>query len=325
MILAQITPFRQFVRAYSTLIGIGDDLRRMSNIHDGLASIEQSINRISEVITPPSPGVVEVPAPKQEIEMNVVAGSDESDILRQEYEELKANTRKTVYDLARLANETIFAGLSINEQQIRCLINLAGTPVFQAFYIIDALRKTTGVPGDACEYGVATGRTSALMAASLLSINSKKRLWLYDSFEGLPKPHYKDLMLNDLYNLGDMSRYEGMFSFGENCVRAELIKVGFPQDQAEICKGWITTESLREKSPTQISMCYLDMDFYQSTKVVLEFLIERMPLGGIVVLDDYNFFSQGVKTAVDEIMADFPHNFTLQNPYSDKFAVLTRI
>ena len=60
--------------------------------------------------------------------------------------------------------------------------------------------------GDVCEYGVAQGATSTLIAKT---INGMKDLFLFDSFEGLPKPSKEDGLKDDIFNLGDMSRYEG--------------------------------------------------------------------------------------------------------------------
>lgn len=72
MILARFSPFKQLIRAYSTLIGMGDDIRRLSNVHDGLASIERSINHLSDVMTPPAPVVVD--APRREIDIHEING-----------------------------------------------------------------------------------------------------------------------------------------------------------------------------------------------------------------------------------------------------------
>ncbi len=65
-------------------------------------------------------------------------------------------------------------------------------------------------------------------------------------------------------------------------------------------------------------------DFYQSTYEVLQFLIDRMPKGGIAVIDDYGFFSEGVRTALSEIGADHPGAFSFEHPFEDKFVILTR-
>ena len=67
------------------------------------------------------------------------------------------------------------------------------------------------------------------------------------------------------------------------------------------------------------------MDFYQSTYDVISFLIERMSKGGIAVIDDYGFFSAGVKTAVTEIFTKYPDAFSLEHPFNDKFVILTRL
>ncbi|WP_250538831.1 MULTISPECIES: FkbM family methyltransferase [unclassified Caballeronia] len=70
MRLAQITPFRQAIKVYSILIGIGDDLRHLSNLRDGLTSIEHSIDRLTQVMTPLAP----VTAPKHEVDIHEING-----------------------------------------------------------------------------------------------------------------------------------------------------------------------------------------------------------------------------------------------------------
>lgn len=245
-------------------------------------------------------------------------------VLKHDYKETKSHLAKTIADLVRLAESTILPGLPIGEVQLSRLANLTGTPVFQALFIIDALKKTASIPGDVCEYGVATGRTSALIAATLNKLNSSKQLWLYDSFEGLPKPSDKDSMLDDVYGLGRIEKYQGYFSFPEEHVRRALEEVNFAAGQTVICKGWITAESLLNNSPSLISCCYLDMDFYQSTKDVLNLLGKRMPTHGIAIIDDYGFFSTGVKTAVDEAVAENPGAFSISRPFNDKFVILTK-
>jgi O-methyltransferase len=245
-------------------------------------------------------------------------------VMKRALEDAASHRHRTTYDLLRLASRYLFPELEVSGQKFECLANLTGTPAFQALFILDSLHRTKCIQGDICEYGVAQGRTSALIAATLNQSGSDKRLWLYDSFEGLPKPSTKDALLHDLYGLGDMARYEGMFSIPEDFVQAELDRSGFPRDRVTICKGWIEAVTLPTRSPPMISFAYLDMDFYQSTKDVLSLLIERMSVGGIAIVDDYEFFSSGVKTAVDEITSEFPGAFKLERPFDDKFAVLTR-
>jgi hypothetical protein len=205
------------------------------------------------------------------------------------------------------------------------LSRLAGTTMLEAAFILKSLEQTKNLDGDWCEYGVAHGRTSALLAQAMLQQQRPRTLWLYDSFEGLPDPHEKDVLLHDIFRKGSIGAYKGAISFPEIYVREELHSVKAGTDWFRINKGWITAESLAANSPSRISFAFLDMDFYKSTYDVLRLLIERMPTGGIAILDDYGFFSEGVKTAAQEVLAEFPGTFELDVPYSDKFAVLTRI
>jgi hypothetical protein len=91
-----------------------------------------------------------------------------------------------------------------------------------------------------------------------------------------------------------------------------------------VVKGWINPTLLGEHSPDLVSFAYLDMDLYQSTYDVLKFLVHHTPPRAVIVVDDYDYFSEGVKTAVTEIINEFPGAFILERPYNDKFVILTR-
>ena len=52
--------------------------------------------------------------------------------------------------------------------------------------------------------------------------------------------------------------------------------------------------------PKKVSFAYLDFDFYQPTLDSLNFLQIALNIGGIIIVDDYDFFSTGAKTATDE-------------------------
>ena len=57
--------------------------------------------------------------------------------------------------------------------------------------------------------------------------------------------------------------------------------------------------TLLEHAPNTISILRLDTDYYESTKSELVHLLPRLPVGGILIIDDYDTF-QGQKKAVDE-------------------------
>jgi O-methyltransferase len=246
-------------------------------------------------------------------------------VQKRENAELYGHRLQGIRDLARLMQSTVLPELVVSDASLGRMNRLTGTTSLEALYILESLRLTQTVPGDVCEFGVAQGRTSALVASVLLETNSPKYLWLYDSFEGLPKPSLKDVLLHDLYGRGSMANYEGVFAIPEHYLSAELADVGFPTDKVRVVKGWIEQQVLEEHLPDQISFAYLDMDLYQSTKDVLAALIRRMPHGGRVVVDDYGFFSSGVRTAIDEIGSEFPGFFDFHHPFESKFVLLTKV
>ncbi len=215
-----------------------------------------------------------------------------------------------------------------NETRSKLLRRLLGTPPSEAYFIIDAIAKCKGVRGDICEFGVAQGETSALIANEINSSN--KILHLFDSFEGLPKPTDKDQLKDDIFSLGSMEAYTGTMSCPEEMVLARLRAISFPRKRFVIHKGFID-RVLRDDSelPKEVSFGYVDFDLYEPIKHTLDFLHRTTSTGAIIIVDDYDFFSTGVKIAVDEFLreknsgATFYECFVPNTKYGC-FAILTR-
>ena len=179
------------------------------------------------------------------------------------------------------------------------LKDLIGTSLVGGLKILDALNKTIEIDGDICEFGVAQGKTSKLIAHFIK--NTNKKLFLFDSFQGLPKPTEKDQLKDDIFNLGNMEKYQGKMSHAENKVINELKSINFSNDKLIINKGFFNEESkIHMRLPKAVSFAFLDFDFYQPTLDGLNFLNKVLNVGGIIIVDDYDFFSTGVKTSVDE-------------------------
>lgn len=70
----------------------------------------------------------------------------------------------------------------------------------------------------------------------------------------------------------------------------------------------------------------MDFDFYEPIKIALELLDQRLPIGGVAIVDDYGFFSEGAKTAVDEFVEDRKPKYIKQpSPeWAGHFCVLQR-
>ena len=122
------------------------------------------------------------------------------------------------------------------KQIVQILRDLKGTSLLESLKILKALNDTNYLKGDICEFGVAQGKTSKLMAYIIK--NSEKKIYLYDSFQGLPKASKKDILKDDIFNLGKIENYEGKMSHAETKVINELKSIKIDLKKVIINKGY---------------------------------------------------------------------------------------
>lgn len=156
-------------------------------------------------------------------------------------------------------------------------------------YVLDR-----GIPGDIVECGTARGGSAALMGL-MLTNEPDRTLWLFDTFEGLPPPTADDPDYEVTKALvgahrADLAEVVELVSRLNLLERTRLIK-GLFQDTVPA-------------SPVQaIAVLHLDGDWYQSVKVCLDHLYDRVSPGGIVQIDDYGHWA-GARKAVHEFLAE---------------------
>lgn len=214
-------------------------------------------------------------------------------------------------------SEKIFSGFPpYDNYRANLIAKLMGTQVSEAMYIIQFLNRSLNLKGDICEFGVSNGATSALLANEIR--NTEKLLWLFDSFRGLSKPTKDDTLMHDIFGLGSIEKYEGTFSASIESVKSRLKEIGFPVPRTRIIPGFIERTLNLKNLPDKVCFAYVDVDLYNPTLIVLEFLGEHLSPGGFIVVDDYNFFSSGVKKAVDEFTEK--HAKAYEKIMPDKFA-----
>lgn len=221
--------------------------------------------------------------------------------------------------------ECIFKDFPKNKERHNLMINLNGTQISEAIYIIYYLHKSLRLNGDICEFGIANGRTSALLANEIKPTN--KKLWLFDSFQGLSKPTKEDILINDMFKLGNMNKYKGQMNYPVSDVLEQLKKISFPKNRIKIVPGFINDVIKNcKKLPKEICFAYVDFDLYKPTLTALNFLNEHLIKKGHIIIDDYNYFSKGVKTAVDEFLKDNINNYdvVLPNKFAGNFCILQK-
>lgn len=234
--------------------------------------------------------------------------------------EFKYNT--LIKELEGCFREVIFPGLPPCQNREQLIAGLVGTYPSEAMYVINFLHRSLGLEGDVCEFGIAQGATSALMANEIR--DTAKRLWLFDSFQGLPRPTEKDVLVDDIYDLGSIEKYAGTMAYAVDEVKQRLNAISFPLSRVQIVPGFIEETIKRAGLPEKVCFAYVDFDFYEPILIALNFLDGHLSPGGHVVVDDYDYFSAGAKTAVDEFISSHSGAYELILPYkfAGHFAIL---
>lgn len=158
--------------------------------------------------------------------------------------------------------------------------------------------------GAIVECGVFKGGSAAMMT---MAASPERKVWLFDSFEGLPEPTVEDGAMAVEY-AGD--RASGALEPIGQCVGPlEVVKELFfdklhvDRSRVEIRQGWFqdTLPTARHEIGP-IAVLRLDGDWYDSTKVCLDNLYDLVISGGFVIIDDYGYW-EGCRRAVDEFLA----------------------
>ena len=241
-------------------------------------------------------------------------------------EALREIHRQDAVEIEELYRRFLFADLPRREGRARDLSDLIGTTVSEAIYVIKNLHDGLKVAGDICEFGVAQGATSKLLASEIMPLADRK-FWLFDSFEGLPAPTKEDRLIHDIFKLGSMDKYKGTMASPETEVLGKLASINFPRERIQVKKGWVKDSIKSGELPAKVAFAYVDFDFYDPIKDALEFLDTRMPPGGRIVVDDYGFFSEGAQLAVDQFVAAAGgrYKFEMPLPFAGHFCVLSKV
>lgn len=156
--------------------------------------------------------------------------------------------------------------------------------------LVSLARHTAHLNGDVAECGVYKGGTALMLCRTLA--NAGKRLYLFDSFTGLPKGH------------PEVDRWFREGQFAVDSVESVKGLLTDYQSIVEIRKGWIP-ETFAGLETNRYAMAHIDVDLYQSALDCCEYFYPRLVPGGILLFDEYGFAAaRGEKDAVDKFFAD---------------------
>lgn len=151
------------------------------------------------------------------------------------------------------------------------------------------------IAGDIVECGVARGGSAAVLGLTLQRLGAKRDLWLFDTFQGLPRPshHDPDFEIADLYTGKCLGSVED--------VSESLASLGI-RDNVHFVPG-LFQDTLPGANLASIAVLHVDGDWYESVKTCLECFYDKVSTGGIIQFDDYAHWA-GARKAVDEFFAN---------------------
>lgn len=165
------------------------------------------------------------------------------------------------------------------------------------------------IAGDFVECGVWRGGSSMLLAYMLKNRGiSEKKIYLYDTFEGMSAPtivdeDFKGREAKNLLNKSESNKETSIWCLADlQDVKRNMQLTGLDETQIIYVKGKVEN-TIPKIIPSNISILRLDTDWYESTKHELIHLYPLLTKPGVLIIDDYGYW-KGCRQAVDEYIAE---------------------
>jgi len=165
--------------------------------------------------------------------------------------------------------------------------------------LINAVEYTIrkDIPGDFVECGVWRGGSIMTMIKTLQLLGVERRVWLYDTFEGMSEPTEVDT------HRGKNGNILMKTNPNNRCI-AELdrVKKGIESlnygGEVNYVQGKVE-DTIPVTLPGKIGLLRLDTDWYESTRHEMLHLYPLLEKDGILIVDDYNWWD-GSTQAINE-------------------------
>jgi hypothetical protein len=180
-------------------------------------------------------------------------------------------------------------------------------PLWSLYKSIEYIVRNN-IPGDIAECGVWNGGAMLLAAFALRHFgDTSRKIYLYDTFAGMPRPEAVDKRWDGLDPLPTWESHqkEGkQWGFGGTLemVRAVMRGSNYPEDKLIFVEGMVE-DTIPKTMSSQLALLRLDTDFYKSTYHELIHLYPTLASGGILIIDDYGQY-QGSRIATDQYISE---------------------
>lgn len=168
---------------------------------------------------------------------------------------------------------------------------------FRLGKLLDLLVEVQHLEGDVVECGTSKGGSAILLALAIRLLGIRKKVYVFDSFEGLPQPN---AAVDKGYN-------KGMFRSSLQDLQQKLKDLQVDQIVC-IRDGWFekSIPAFLQDDPPKIALLHIDCDLYESTLDCMSGLYPLVSDGAAVIMDDFNDGCKGQKKAVLEVLGGQP-------------------
>jgi hypothetical protein len=156
------------------------------------------------------------------------------------------------------------------------------------------------VDGDIAEFGTMTGETACGLARGIAASDrylgyapdlaglARKRLWLFDSFEGLPESQHEADANSPHVKTGVWQK--GTCKVLNQAELLERVTQHLPRERVSIYPGWFSDTVPALPDGSRFALVHVDSDLYQSAMDVLVPLFSRGMIaeGARIFFDDWN-------------------------------------
>jgi O-methyltransferase len=161
--------------------------------------------------------------------------------------------------------------------------------IYRCHELWSLVEQVRHLDGCLLEVGVWRGGTGAVLAKKATMCGIQGTVYLCDTFEGVVKATSKDSTYRGGEHADTSEETAAKLLEKLNLKNYRLLKGIFPDDTAKAIEH------------ERVRFCHIDVDVYQSAYDVAAWVWKRMPVGGIIVYDDYGFSGcDGVQKHVDE-------------------------
>jgi len=163
--------------------------------------------------------------------------------------------------------------------------------IFRSFELWELTKAIHNLDKNASfiEIGVWRGGTAGIIGRRLSLLNSNINFYLADTFVGVAKASEKDTFYNGSEH-SDTSQEIVENLLSNKYHKYKILKGIFPNETSCLIDDEIV-----------FGFCYIDVDVYESSKDIVDWIWSRLIKGGVIIFDDYGFHTcDGVTKFVNE-------------------------